>query len=170
MQAERPEGTPPAAGAGSRHDVLVDEHGDAIGRACMAWLGEGAAAQAAVEEIFVEAVSGMATRGGEGTVRGWLFGLAQRVCARRLEALVTTTKPLGDDFADTQRAPSTQVERTRRALLELVPTERDAVVLRFVAGLTLPDVAQAARVDEKTARERVNRGLSKLRALLAEGS
>ncbi len=168
MHAERPDGTLPDDG--SRHDALVEEHGDAIGRACMAWLGNAPSAQAAVEETFVEAIEGMAQRGTDGTLRGWLFGVAQRVCARRLEASVTTTKPLGDDFADTQRAPVTTVGRTRQALLDLPPTERDAVVLRFVAGLTLPDVAQAARVDEKTARERVNRGLSKLRALLAEGS
>jgi len=173
MHAERPDGT---ARAGSRHDALVEEHGDAIGRACMAWLGDGAGAQAVVEEIFVEAINGMAQRGsdssgnGEPSVRGWLFGIAQRVCARRLEARVTTTLPLAPDFADTQRAPVTGVERTRHALAELPPTERDAAILRFVAGLTLLDVAQAARVDEKTARERVNRGLSKLRALLAEGS
>jgi RNA polymerase sigma-70 factor, ECF subfamily len=167
MHAERPDGT---ANAGSRHDALVEEHGDAIGRACMAWLGDGPSAQAAAEEILVEAVHGMAQRGAEGSVRGWLFGIAQRACARRLEARVTRTKPLAEDFADTERAPAAGVQRTRRALLELPPTERDAVVLRFVAGLTLPDVAQAARVDEKTARERASRGLSKLRALLAEGS
>ncbi len=164
MHAERPDGGTTGA---REEDALLQEHGEAIGRACMAWLGDLAAAQAAVEEIVVMALEGQAQRGTEGTTRGWLFGIVQRVCARRVESAVNVTKPLGDDFADTQRAPGTAFDRTRRALGELPPTERDATILRFVAGLTLADAAQAARVDERTARERIGKGLSKLRALLA---
>jgi RNA polymerase sigma-70 factor, ECF subfamily len=167
MQAQRPD-------TGDRQDALLVEHGDAIGRACMAWLGEVGGVESAVEEVFVQAIEGLAARtgaaGAQGTTRAWLFGIAQRVCARRLDAGVVRTEPLANALADTQLPGGSAVARTRRALAMLPPTERDAVVLRFVAGLTLPDVAEAMRVDVRTARERVGKGLTKMRAQLAGGT
>ena len=169
MHAQRPD-------TGDRQDELLAEHGDAIGRACMAWLGELGGVDAAVEEVFVQALEGLAARTGarapeaQGSTRAWLFGIAQRVCARRLDAGVVNPLPLTDALADTQLPGGSALTRTRRALSMLPPTERDAVVLRFVAGLTVADVAEATRVDLRTARERVGKGLTKMRARLAGGT
>ncbi len=182
MHAEQPEDEPNGKAPSDVGAELLGAHGETVGKACMAWLGERAAAQAAVEETFVQAREGLTSRGAEGSVRGWLFGLAQRACARRLEAgptktapLRATTQPLPSAGASasgpsTERLPGSPFEHARRALLALPPTERDAVVLLYVAGLDLADTAQAARVDERTARERANRGLVKLRAKLANNS
>ena len=67
------------------------------------------------------------------------------------------------------RAPFGAIEeRLRNALAELKPSEREAVVLRYDAGLSFREVAAACGVDEAAARKRVSRALSRLRASLAE--
>lgn len=150
-----------------RDRALLLEHGDAVGKVCMALLGDRGAAQAAVEETFVQALEGLAQRGAQQgeTVRGWLFGIVQRVCARQVEVELARK----GDRVDTQRIPGSRSERMRGALAELKPTERDAVVLRCVGGLGVAEIAQACRIDERTARERLNGGLSRVRAALGSG-
>jgi RNA polymerase sigma-70 factor (ECF subfamily) len=54
----------------------------------------------------------------------------------------------------------------REALERLKPTERDALVLRYVADLSHRELAAACDVDEATARKRVSRALMRLRDLL----
>jgi RNA polymerase sigma-70 factor (ECF subfamily) len=58
--------------------------------------------------------------------------------------------------------------RARNALAELKPSEREAVVLRYDAGLSFREVAAACGVDEAAARKRVSRALSRLRESLAD--
>ena len=59
-------------------------------------------------------------------------------------------------------------QRARRLLSEIRPSEREALVLRFAAELSFGELAEAAGIDEATARRRVSRGLARMRALLGE--
>ena len=59
-----------------------------------------------------------------------------------------------------------RAQRARDALAKLKPSEREAVVLRFEAGLSFKEVAIACGIDEAAARKRVSRALSRLRAEL----
>jgi RNA polymerase sigma-70 factor, ECF subfamily len=137
---------------------LWTENGEAVGRVCMALLGDGAAANEATEEAFAEAV------GSSTVTRGQLFAAARRACAKRLERGTGRTR----DWADTKRDPVTDAERMRVALGELKPTEREAVVLHLVGKLAPNELAEACGVDEEAARERVGRGLLRLRAYLGD--
>jgi RNA polymerase sigma-70 factor (ECF subfamily) len=58
--------------------------------------------------------------------------------------------------------------RARSALSALKPSEREAVVLRYDAGLSFREVAEACGVDEAAARKRVSRALVRLRESLAD--
>jgi RNA polymerase sigma-70 factor (ECF subfamily) len=68
--------------------------------------------------------------------------------------------------------PDDVVERRRRArsirtaLDELKPSERDVVVLRYEAGLSYREIADACGIDEATARKRTSRALVRLREAL----
>jgi len=59
--------------------------------------------------------------------------------------------------------------RGRAMLAELKPTEREAVVLHTIGGLSLADVALACGVDEATARARISRGMVALAGKTEEG-
>jgi RNA polymerase sigma-70 factor (ECF subfamily) len=130
----------------------------------MALLGEAHAARAAIEETFVRVLEERS--GGEAPApsRGHIFRLVRAACARRENGTTQPVHVVASDSADTQRDPS--ATRARRALAELKPTEREAVVLFQVAKLSLSEIAEACNVDETTARTRVGRGLSRLRASL----
>jgi RNA polymerase sigma-70 factor, ECF subfamily len=159
-----------AAGACAR------EHGAAVGRLCMALLGDQAEAEETVQETLIAAHGAMDGFRGEGSVRSWLFGIARRKCARKLETRVRRQRRLRlvhdaeagsqppDEALDAQR----RAERVRAALEELKPSERDAVVLRYQAGLDYREIGAACGIDESAARKRVSRALARMRALLAE--
>ena len=56
----------------------------------------------------------------------------------------------------------------RDALDELRPTEREAVLLRYVSELSFRDVGVACGIEEATARQRVGRAVARLRDRLSE--
>jgi RNA polymerase sigma-70 factor (ECF subfamily) len=150
--------------------LCARRHGGALGRVCMALLSSQADADEAVQETLLAAHRGFAGWRGEGSVRAWLFGIARHVCARRLEGrrrdqrlleIVPTDGEAADGFAARRRARA-----VRRALEQLRPSERDALVLRYVAELSHREIAEACHLDEAAARKRVSRALEALRSVL----
>lgn len=154
--------------------LCVRAHGAALGRLCMAMLGSQAEADECVQEVFLAAHDGLKEFRHEGTVRAWLFGIARRMCARRLEMRGRRERRLRlvFDASESARLPDEVVEQKRRAervrwaLEELKPSERDAVVMRYQAGLEYGEIATACGIDEAAARKRVSRGLARMKELL----
>jgi RNA polymerase sigma-70 factor (ECF subfamily) len=141
-----------------------------IGRFCYALLASQAEAEEAAQEVFLAAFRSLASFRGESAVRGWLFGIAKKTCAKRLEirqrqvarkTLAGESNPDSGTESKLVRAQSHQ--QLRLALEQLRPTEREALTLRFEADLSLREVATALGLDEDAARKRVSRALDKLR-------
>ena len=151
--------------------LLVDEHGQAIGRTCMALLGSQSEAEDALQETLMAALDGVEGFRGDGTLRAWLSSIARRRSVKRLEAR-TRERELKDRLTAPEAAPNaeraTMAARARRLLDELRPTEREALVLRFAAELSFRELGEACGIDEAAARKRVSRGLARLRSLLGE--
>jgi RNA polymerase sigma-70 factor (ECF subfamily) len=146
-----------------------------LGRLCMAFTGSQAESEELVQETLIAAFDGFAAYRGEGTVRAWLFGIARRICGRhtemrnRREARLRLVHDTGRGPDAAQLAVDRErAERARAALAKLKPSEREAVVLRFEAGLSFREVAVACGIDEAAARKRVSRALSRMRADLIE--
>ena len=159
---------------GSHRDAVAAcarAHGPVLGRLCMAMLGSQADADEAVQETLLAAHRSMASYRGEGPVKAWLCGIARHICARRLEGRrrdqrlleAVPTEPLAHDaFAQRQRA-----RVLRGALDQLKPSEREALILRFVADLSHRELAAACNLDEAAARTRVSRALATLRTVIS---
>jgi RNA polymerase sigma-70 factor (ECF subfamily) len=112
----------------------------------------------------------MATYRGEGSVKAWLCGIARHVCAHVLETrrrgrealeLVPSAGEARDAFETRRRA-----RVIRDALERLKPTEREALVLRYVADLSHREIAVACGLDEPAVRKRISRALARLRTVL----
>jgi RNA polymerase sigma-70 factor, ECF subfamily len=160
---------------GQPRDALaacVRIHGAVLGRLCMALLGSQADADEATQETLLRAHRAMASYRGEGSVKAWLCGIARHVCAHMLESRrrgreALAIAPLDDEafdvFANRRRARA-----IRRALDQLKPSEREALVLRYVADLSHREIAAALHLDEAAARKRISRALAHLRAVMPD--
>lgn len=159
---------------GAHRDALAAcarTHGAVLGRLCMAMLGSQADADEAVQETLLAAHGSMPGYRAEGPVKAWLCGIARHVCARRLERrrrdarlleAVPTPGEGHDGFAHRQRARAVRV-----ALDQLKPSEREALLLRYVADLSHRELAAACNIDEVAARKRVSRALATLRTVIS---
>jgi RNA polymerase sigma-70 factor (ECF subfamily) len=162
--------------AGQHRDAIAAcarTHGAVLGRLCMALLGSQADADEAAQETLLRAHRGMASYRGDGSVKAWLCGIARHVCVHVLESrrrgrdaaarAAIPEAPDGDAIARRRRAHA-----IRGALDQLRPSEREPLVLRYVAGLGHRDIAAALQIDEAAARKRISRALAHLRAVLCD--
>ncbi len=151
------------------------EHGASIGRLCMAMLGSQVDADDMTQETLLSAHQTFVSYRKEGSVRAWLLGIARHKCLQHLEKnrrrgarlrLVTSfdASPAADEVV----AEKKRAERARDLLEQVRPSEREALLLRFGAGLSFREVALSCGIDEPTARKRVSRALSRLRGVLVK--
>ena len=146
-----------------------------MGRLCMALLGNQAEAEETVQEALMAAYDGFASFRGEGSLRGWLMGIARRMCARRLAKRVRRERRLRlvHDAGSEEHLPDDVVDRRRKAgrmreaLEELKPSDREALILRYQSGLSYREIGTICDIDETAARKRTSRALARLRSLLS---
>ncbi len=146
-------------------------HGAVLGRLCMALLGSQADADEATQETLLRAHRGMASYRGEGSVKAWLCGIARHVCAHALETRrrgrqLLEVVPAPGEADEGELARRQHARMLRDALSRLKPTEREALVLRYVADLSHREIASACNIDEAAARKRISRALARLRAVI----
>ena len=148
------------------------DYGASVGRLCMAMLGNQDEAQEVAQESFLAAYQGLASFRGEGSLRSWLYGIARRQCARRLERGPRRHLELVDETHAGTDNPQATLRQGRRAedlyrlLSDLKPSERDALVLRFAGDLSFREVGDILKITEATARKRTSRALMRLRTTL----
>jgi len=104
-----------------------------------------------------------------GTREAWLFGIARNAALdelrrrRRRADLESeppdTAAPALEDLADGALRRAT----VRAALATLDPAERELVALKFMAGLSNPEIARVLGVSESNAGTRLHRTVNKLR-------
>ncbi|MDB4956123.1 MAG: polymerase sigma-70 factor, subfamily [Myxococcales bacterium] len=162
--------------AGKHREALTTcarTHHVVLGRLCMALLGSKADADEAVQETLLRAHRAMPTYRGEGSVKAWLCGIARHVCAHVLETRrrgreILEVVPIEEEARDAFTARR-RARVIREGLEKLKPSERDVLVLRYVADLSHREIAVACGVDEAAARKRISRALARLRSVMPTG-
>lgn len=155
------------------------EHGATIGRMCMSMLGSQQDAEDVTQETLIDAYNALGSWRREGSVRSWLMSIARRKCARMIEKRVRRTAKLrlvhdadrsasSDDITEKQVLLRERALRARDALGEIRPSEREALILRYGAGLSFREVSEACGIEEPAARKRVSRAIATLRKNLLE--
>ncbi|HYP88010.1 MAG TPA: sigma factor-like helix-turn-helix DNA-binding protein, partial [Polyangiaceae bacterium] len=134
-------------------ELLAEAYGSRVGRLCMALLGSQSEATAALRETMLAALSGA-----DGLTGKASLDLRLLATARRRTASILQGRPRADGAE-----PSSPAASARRLLAGVRPSEREALVLRYVAGLDTPGVGFACGIDESAAQSRLSRGLVKLR-------
>lgn len=128
-----------------------------------------AEAEDLVSEVFTSALTSLDRfAGGEPDFRGWLFTIAQRRVVddlRRRSRRVETTsyEPDNDDrvvgSAELASLDCLGEQWVRRVLGELVPNQRDVLLLRILADLTVEQVAETLGKSVGAVKQLQRRGL-----------
>jgi RNA polymerase sigma-70 factor, ECF subfamily len=144
-------------------------------------------AEDVMQEVLTSLVRSLSTIRGEASLTTWAYTVARNACIRQRRRFGRENVSL-DESADgspdgsrrglllaegNEADPERNLLRReidsalRTALASLPVAQREAVLLRDVEGLSLPEVARVLRVGERTAKARVHRGRAGLREALA---
>jgi RNA polymerase sigma-70 factor (ECF subfamily) len=141
---------------------------------CAAILGRRDLAEEAFQEALLQCFR-MRSRWGEWKrPRAYLFQVARRAALRLREREArhpasSEALPLLEAKDPSDPALLARREALERALLRLPDVQRQAVVLKQLSGLTLPEVAEAMEENLKTTESRYAAGMAKLKEMLSHG-
>jgi RNA polymerase sigma-70 factor (ECF subfamily) len=154
---------------------LYDRFHGRVFRYFQARIGDRDEAEDMAAEVFVEAAQRIRTfRGTAAGFVGWLFAMARHDLFdrwRRERRLIVEPVP---DVPETDRAPDPadgvadrlDAGRVRAAMEELTPDQREVLVLKFAAGLSNLEVAEALGKPVSAVKSLQHRGLGALRRIL----
>lgn len=156
--------------------LLMDAYGASLYRYCRQMV-DADLVDDVHQMTFVQAFEGMGRFARGSSLRTWLFGIARHRCLDALKASrrrgarfqAAATLPERPDptvRADGRMAARAMVRALQRCLAQLPPSGRAAVLLRFQAGLSYPEMSEAAGERPATLQARVARALPVLRRCL----
>ena len=166
------------AGETPLFESIVRRHQDRVYGIASRFLGRGAEAEDAAQEVFLRAYRGLEGFKGNSTLSPWLYRIAFNLCTdalRRRGSPVLRAETLDEraEIPDTRSNPeaaavsSEEREAVARAVEGLEEPYREAVVLRYYEGLPVEEIAAALGVPFKTAETRLYRARKALRKSLA---
>ena len=178
---------PPAPGTPAREAVtrLIELYAPQIHALATRVCGSLDEGEDLVQEVFLRALKGWPTFEGRSSVKTWLYTIAVNTCRRMhrtrsgepsdigsLHDLLPFGDPLiaaipGDDESPEQLGIRAEARRRLEEEITRLPDEfRLPLVLKEIAGLSVPEIAQILGLEPGTARSRVHRARLKLRAAI----
>jgi RNA polymerase sigma factor (sigma-70 family) len=154
---------------------LVDKHQRLVFGVALSNARDAAVAEEVAQEAFVEAWRELRRLRDPRTVGSWIAGIARnlarswsRTAARRRARTPAVTAELAAHVASPLDAALEQESRAlvRRALDEIPAAYREALVLFYVHGRSVAEVAAGLGISEELAKQRLHRGRRALRDVL----
>lgn len=162
------------AGDGGALDQLLRRHHGRIHALCRRMTGNETDADDATQEALIAIARGLATGRFDGRARfsTWAYRVAANACLDELRRRGRRPAPAGPDRLDRHTSPGPGPEAAAdtvdvdRALAQLSPEFRAAVVLRDLCRLDYAEIAQVLGIPAGTVRSRIARGRAALVPLL----
>jgi RNA polymerase sigma-70 factor, ECF subfamily len=117
-----------------------------------------------VQEVFLTAFRRLATLRDAAAFGGWLAAIARNRATDHLRQ-ARATSPLPDDLPGGRGAEAEGVA-VLDAIRRLPEAYRDTLLMRFVHGMTGPEIAQRTGMTPASVRVNLHRGVKQLRELL----
>jgi RNA polymerase sigma-70 factor (ECF subfamily) len=159
-------------------EQVVAEYADRLYAVALRITGSEQDAEDVLQEAFLAAYRGLGQFRGDARAQTWLYRITvnaalQRVRTRPQEYLDPSApaEPPRGDWSRLEADPAVAAElrdRIDRALAQLPPDYRTAVVLRDVQGLSAAEAAEVLEIGEPALKSRLHRGRVLLRQLLDE--
>jgi RNA polymerase sigma factor (sigma-70 family) len=155
---------------GPFEDVLA-EHGPVVMRVCRALLGP-VDAEDAWSETFLAALRAYPSLRPDSNVRGWLVTIAHRKAIDQIRARNRAPQP-SDALPELPSKDGSPVEPDTElwdALAGLSFKQRAAVVYRYLADLSYPEISTLLQTNEAAARRNAADGIANLRKHYRRGA
>jgi RNA polymerase sigma factor (sigma-70 family) len=143
--------------------ALIDEHRDDVYRFLRASVGAHEADDC-FQETFIAALRAYPRLRADSNLRGWLFTIAHRKALDSHRARGRRAIPV-EELPERVGEPLMNGGEPElwRAVGDLPPKQRAAVLLRFAGDLAYREIGDATSTTEEAARRNVHEGLKKLR-------
>lgn len=164
------------AGDAEAFGALVARHHAPCWRFAFHMLGERADADDVVQETFWRAYQALGRYDERDQFRAWLYRILTNLCRNALTSRGRRTRRFVHDESAMASAAAPAPFRSRgvedgalrRALGQLDPLQREALLLKYAEGMEYGEMVAMTGVGESALKMRVKRGAERLRALLAE--
>ena len=152
-------------------EEIVAEHGPVVLRVCRALLGPDDADDA-WSETFLSALRAYPDLRPDSSIRGWLVTIAHNKAIDQVRRAGRAPLPTGrvPDVPGGPGPPDPGDDGLHAALDALPPKQRGAVVYRYLADLSYPEVAALLDSSEAAARRSAADGIAALRRTYAKGT
>ena len=148
---------------------LIAQYGDGLLRMCLLYLKDYASAEDAVQETFLRAYKSYSTFEGRSSEKTWLTTIAVNVCKNMLRS-PWHKRNMGEAALEKLQCENPEMEdpTVSRAILRLPDEQRTAVVLYYIQGMKIREIAKVLKVPTATISSRLSRAREKLRTELKE--
>ncbi|MDZ7788936.1 MAG: RNA polymerase sigma factor [Xanthomonadales bacterium] len=158
-------------GEGAAFDELIERYAERLRGYVRRVANSDSDADDLVQDAWLRILRGLPGLRDPARLRAWVFGIAHRVIIDRLrsryaEPAHAPIEVLVDE-ADLQ-AEHLKRDQVERGLAALAPPEREAVVLFYLEQLPLAEMAEVMDVPLGTAKSRLHRARTRLRAVLED--
>lgn len=146
---------------------LITQYGDGLLRVCLLYLKDYALAEDAVQETFLRAYKHYSSFEGRSSEKTWLTAIAVNVCKNVLRS-PWHRRTTGEEalLRLSAKDPSLPDPTVSRAVMNLPRDQRATVILHYVQGMKIREIAQICNVPIATVSSRLNRARAKLRTEL----
>lgn len=166
------------AGEPDAFGALVAQYYDACWRFAYHMLGERADAEDVVQDTFLRAYLAIGRYDERDQFRGWLFRILTNQCRNAQTSRGRRARRFVQDDSAIDSAPAAPpgvasgVEDAVlvKALAQLDPLQREALLLKYAEGLEYTEMSAMTGAGESALKMRVKRGSERLRALLGQTS
>ncbi|MCL2639932.1 MAG: RNA polymerase sigma factor [Phycisphaerales bacterium] len=162
-----------AAGELGRFDELVDRYKGRLLKYLYSRVREFGTAEDLAQEVFLK-VFRSPPKGGDGTVKTWLFRVARNSATDYLRGVERRKRLMRLQSQEVVKEPTAaemEEERLRvEGYLRELPVEQAEVVgLRVFGDLSIREIAQVTGVGVATVKSRMRYGLAKIAEILEKG-
>jgi RNA polymerase sigma-70 factor, ECF subfamily len=153
---------------------LVDRHYDRCARVALRILGNREDAEEAVQDAFLRAFRALASYEDRERFQAWLTRILVNQCrtirarVNRREEVFSALEIADAELFAVHGEPDAGWPELERALAQLPPEQREAIVLRYSDDLTYEEMARVTGAGESALKMRVQRAFARLRGLLSE--
>jgi RNA polymerase sigma factor (sigma-70 family) len=146
---------------------LFQRHHLALFRYIYRLTGRRDVAEDVVQDVFLRVVRGLDGYEAVGREAAWLFTIARRLLVDRHRALERRPPPVNDSSDIPVPARQEASVALAEALAHVLEADRDAFLLREIAGLSYDEIALVCHATPDSIRSRIYRARARLRGLLS---